>query len=71
MSFRQPTDELFLQPGLYVTETSKNMAEDLRLRFADVRLIGFADRFRGGEVIRRYAIYRVAAPFSHVLDPAQ
>lgn len=69
LAFEQPHPALFLQPGLYVSEADKDKAGELRRRFAEVRLVGSAERRRGGRLIKRYVMYRVAQPVAPVLDP--
>jgi 4-amino-4-deoxy-L-arabinose transferase-like glycosyltransferase len=68
LSFEEPRAGLFLQPGLYVSETNKDKSGELRRRFADVELVGTAVRLRGTEEIKRYVIYRLGRPVSSVLD---
>ena len=68
ISFEQPGADLFLRPGLYVSEANKDKSGDLKRRFSQVSLVGSAVRLRGTEVIKQYVIYRVAQPVSSVLD---
>jgi 4-amino-4-deoxy-L-arabinose transferase-like glycosyltransferase len=71
ISFRPPRAELFLRPGLYVSETNKDLTDDLKRRFAEVSLVGSVVRQRGSKVIKRYVVYRLAQPVSPVLDAVE
>ncbi len=68
VSFEQPLATLFLLPGLYVSESNKDKADELKRRFAIVEFVGSAVRRRGTTEIKRYVIYRLAQPVSPVLD---
>jgi 4-amino-4-deoxy-L-arabinose transferase-like glycosyltransferase len=68
ISFQQPHVALFLQPGLYVSETNKDKSGELKDRFSEVKLVGTAVRLRGSKAIKQYVIYRLAQPVSPVLD---
>jgi hypothetical protein len=68
LSFDQPRTSLFVGSGLYVTEANKDMSGDLARRFAEVKRVGSVARMRGDKVINLYAVYRLAAPVSSVLN---
>ena len=65
---RQPGAELFLRPGLYVSEVNKDLTRDLKRRFAEVSRVGSVVRQRGSKLIKQYVVYRVVQPVSPVLD---
>lgn len=68
IAFDQPPTVLFRQPGLYVSEITKDKSKELRQRFSSVSLVGQAVRMRGADAIERYVIYRLAQPVAPVLD---
>lgn len=70
ISFEQPRAALFLRPGLYVSETNKDMSGELKRRFAEVIFVGSAER-RRDKVIKRYVMYRLAKPVSSVFDEVE
>jgi hypothetical protein len=51
-----------------VSEANRNLADDLKHRFAEVSLVGHVVRKRGGKVIKEYVVYRLAQLVSPVLD---
>ena len=67
--FEQPRAGLFAGTGLYVSETKKDKADDLKRCFAEVKRIGTIERRRGRAAIKRYVVYRLARPTLPLLDP--
>lgn len=69
ISFEQPRAALFLRPGLYVSEINRDKADELKLRFSEVKLVASIQRRRDTKVIKQYVVYRLAQPLRPVLDP--
>jgi 4-amino-4-deoxy-L-arabinose transferase-like glycosyltransferase len=65
-----PSPELFKGPLLYISPALATEARFVTERFRMVEKIASLDRQRGGDVIERYSIYRVAGPIGDPLDEA-
>lgn len=69
ISFDQPQPFAFLDRGLYVSEIDKDLSGELTRRFSKISRVGTVSRLRGDQVIKQYAVYRLAGPVSPVLNP--
>ena len=65
----QPSESLFVGPGLALGEAGRRFDLILKMRFRTVEPIGLIERRRAGAAIRTYELYRVADPIGPVLDP--
>ncbi len=68
IAFEQPPTSLFVGSGVYVSEAGKDLSSQLARRFKEMRRVANVTRMRGTKVIKRYAVYRLTAPVSSVLN---
>jgi hypothetical protein len=65
----QPSELLFVGPGLALGEAGRRFDLILKMRFRTVEPAGLIERRRAGAAIQTYELYRIADPIDPVLDP--
>jgi 4-amino-4-deoxy-L-arabinose transferase-like glycosyltransferase len=65
----QPPETLFAAPGLALGEPGRHFDLILKMRFRQVESTGLLQRRQAGGALESYELYRVADPYTPVLDP--
>lgn len=68
LSFGVPQTQAYSDLGLYVAEADHDSADKLATRFARMIKIAVIGRYRRGQQIQSYVVYRLEKPIARILD---